>query len=359
MTNPASLLFTLAEFDHRMCFAYDLNGKRFIYVNPAFESFFRLIAAHASIDTFFDLVHTDDQAYLKQSYANLALGVFKSNIEFRMKLPDKKEYFLRLNLLRQIQEDNETILSGYLEDISAYKAHDDKLNEFANKKNTVLNIISHDLAGPLGSIQNLAALLSRKTKLLDDKEVKKWVLLIEDISKKSVQMIQEFVKLEFIESAGVNLVKKRINLSQIFETAIQEYQQPENERSITFRFNANPAVIYAEIDESKFFQAINNLISNAIKFTPDGGTITLSLEEKEESILITVADTGIGIPKKFHNHLFDKFNSARRTGLKGEPSVGLGMSIIKTIVEWHDGKIWFDSEENKGTSFYIEIAKKS
>jgi len=359
MTNPTSLLFTLAEFDHRMCFAYDLNSKRFIYVNPAFESFFRVVAAQASIDTFFDLVHTDDQAYLKQSYANLKLGVFKSNIEFRMKLPDKKEYFLRLNLLRQIQEDNETILSGYVEDISAYKTHDDKLTEFANKKNAVLNIISHDLAGPLGSIQNLAALLSRKTKLLDDKEVKKWVLLIEDISKKSVQMIQEFVKLEFIESAGVNLVKKRINLSQIFESAIQEYQQPENEMSITFRFNANPAVIYAEIDESKFFQAINNLISNAIKFTPDCGTITLSLEEKEESILITVADTGIGIPKKFHNHLFDKFNSARRTGLKGEPSVGLGMSIIKTIVEWHDGKIWFDSEENKGTSFYIEIAKKS
>src|SRR5207253_7910739 len=110
-------------------------------------------------------------------------------------------------------------------------------------------------------------------------------------------------------------------------------------------------------DDTKFMQVINNLISNAIKFTPDGGEITVSLEEKEETVLITVADTGIGIPEKFHATLFDKFSAARRPGIKGEPSVGLGMSIIKMIVEWHQGHIWFDSQENKGTTFYIEIPK--
>ena len=66
-------------------------------------------------------------------------------------------------------------------------------------------------------------------------------------------------------------------------------------------------------------------------------------------------DTGVGIPEKFHEKLFEKFSTARRTGLKGEPSVGLGMSIIKTIIEWHEGKIWFESQQNKGTTFYIEI----
>ena len=91
-------------------------------------------------------------------------------------------------------------------------------------------------------------------------------------------------------------------------------------------------------------QVINNLISNSIKFTPDGGEITVSLEEKENTVLITVADTGIGIPEKYHDTLFDKFTRARRPGIKGEPSVGLGMSIIKTIVEWHQGTIWFESQ---------------
>ncbi|RZK35204.1 MAG: ATP-binding protein, partial [Hymenobacter sp.] len=106
-------------------------------------------------------------------------------------------------------------------------------------------------------------------------------------------------------------------------------------------------------------QAVNNLISNAIKFTRDGSSITLSLEERPEKVMIIVSDNGIGIPERFHAALFDKFSPAGRTGLNGEPSVGLGMSIIKTIVEWHEGRIWFESEETKGTTFYIEIAKSS
>ena len=103
---------------------------------------------------------------------------------------------------------------------------------------------------------------------------------------------------------------------------------------------------------------INNLISNAIKFTPDGGHITLSIEDQQDVVLFTVADTGVGIPAKFHDTLFSKFTKARRAGLKGEPSIGLGMSIIKTIVNWHEGKIWFESEEKKGTTFYIELPKE-
>ncbi len=104
-------------------------------------------------------------------------------------------------------------------------------------------------------------------------------------------------------------------------------------------------------------QVINNLISNALKFTPEGGSITVNVEESDRSVLISVADTGIGIPKKYHATLFDKFSQARRTGLKGQHSTGLGMSIIKTIVDWHQGKIWFNSEENKGTTFYVELPK--
>ncbi|RYY26245.1 MAG: ATP-binding protein, partial [Chitinophagaceae bacterium] len=138
-----------------------------------------------------------------------------------------------------------------------------------------------------------------------------------------------------------------------------EYQQSEVEIGKVFHFDTSGPEIFAFIDESKFFQAVNNLVSNALKFTPDGGIITLSLEEKEHTALLTVADNGIGIPMKYQANLFDKFNDARRPGLKGEPSVGLGMSIIKTIVEWHQGRIWFDSEVNKGSTFYIEIPKSN
>lgn len=120
---------------------------------------------------------------------------------------------------------------------------------------------------------------------------------------------------------------------------IGQYENSSDKIYKNFRFNVSSEKIYVNIDAYKFSQAVNNLISNAIKFTKDGGTIILSLEERSESVLISVADDGIGIPVEYHENLFEKFTEARRPGLKGEPSVGLGMSVIKTIVEWHGGKI--------------------
>ncbi|WP_230145323.1 MULTISPECIES: sensor histidine kinase KdpD [unclassified Pedobacter] len=137
----------------------------------------------------------------------------------------------------------------------------------------------------------------------------------------------------------------------------QEYFDMQDGLQITFSCRSSKERIFAEIDEDKFMQVINNLISNSLKFTPKNGNIDVYLTESKKQILITVADNGIGIPKEYHATLFEKFTNARRNGLNGEQSTGLGMSIIKTIVEWHKGKIWFDSEENKGTKFYIELPK--
>ncbi len=356
---PTSLLFALAEHDQRICFAFDLSSNCFVYANPAFEAFFQTPFAIAAPEFLLAMVHPEDVKYLEECYTSFQPGELKNDIEFRMLLTDKKEYALRLSVLLDKGQSNKGVLSGYLEDISAYKSQIDKLNKFSNKKNSVLNILSHDLTGPLGSIQNLSQLLSRETKSLENKEINKWLSLIEKISKKGIHLIQEFVKQEFLETAGPALFKKRINLVQPFESLIEEYIALANEMGQSFRFNCAKAQVFAEVDEPKFIQVVNNLLSNAIKFTPDGGTIVLGLEENEETLLISVADNGVGIPRKFHDGLFDKFNEARRPGLKGEPSVGLGMSIIKTIVDWHEGRIWFDSEENKGTTFYIEMAKSS
>jgi two-component system sensor histidine kinase VicK len=357
MTDPSSLLLSLAAHDQRVCFAYNSSTRQFIYLNPAFEKFFQVKAVGVTANDLMEMVHADDQAYLLEQLENLSPDLLQTNIEFRVIPADQKEYSVRLNILPQKLDNGEEVLTGYLEDISADKAQSDNLNKFNNKKNSILNILSHDLAGPLGSIRNMATLISRKTSSLEDQQLNRFIASIEKLSSKSIKMIQEFIQQEFIESAGVELLQRRANLAEKFMGITEEYVQSEAETGITFHFHSSHAEVYANVDESKFLQAVSNLISNALKFTPDGGTITLGLEEKEETILVSVADTGIGIPQKFHATLFDKFNSARRQGLKGEPSVGLGMSIIKTIVEWHDGRIWFESAENLGTTFYIELPK--
>ena len=357
MIHPATLLLTLADHDHRICFAFNITKNNFIYLSPAFDRFFQLPPDMATPKLLFSFVHAEDSGYIKSVYHSLEPGVLKDNLECRLILSDKKEYTVRFTLLLDFYEQEEKVLSGYLEDMTSVKANEEKGKELSNKKNAILNILSHDLAGPLGSIKNFAFLLSKKTKPLEDKEINKIISSIERISKRSIQMIQEFIKQEFVESVGVDLVKTRINLVEKIDKFMQEYFLSENETGKIFRFQTSHAQVYAEIDENKFMQVLNNLISNALKFTPDGGTITVNILENEQHILVTIADTGVGIPQKFHASLFDRFSEARRPGLKGEPSVGLGMSIIKTIVEWHQAKIWFESEEHKGTVFYIELPK--
>ncbi|MGI4020536.1 MAG: sensor histidine kinase [Janthinobacterium lividum] len=354
-----SLMFALAAHDQRICGAFNVATSQFIYMNAAFEKFFQINPAIVSIAEILDMIHPDDRVYLGENYRAMESGVFKNNLEFRILLPNKKEHTLRLSMFFDEGQSGERVLIGYLDNISDAKANSNKLNEYANKKNSILNILSHELAGPLNSIDSLTTLLDNETKYLENKEIGQWIALMRETSRNGINLIQEFIQQEFIESAGVALIKKRTELVVIFRNAILKYQQLNVQSAKFFSYETNANTIYAEIDESKFFQAINNLISNAIKFTPDGGTITLGIEERAQNLLITVADNGIGIPEKYHATLFDKFSEARRKGLKGEPSVGLGMSIIKNIIGWHEGKIWFESEENKGTTFYIEMAKSS
>jgi two-component system sensor histidine kinase VicK len=140
-------------------------------------------------------------------------------------------------------------------------------------------------------------------------------------------------------------------ISQAMEIYLKS--QKNIHKHITFT-HSHPYV-YAEIDSMKFLQIINNLVSNAIKFTKDEGKIHVHLEKLEKTFLITVTDNGIGIPKNLQPIIFKKYTKAGRIGIKGEESVGLGMWILNSLTEEHGGKVWFESEAKKGTTFYVEI----
>jgi two-component system sensor histidine kinase VicK len=305
MNKPSSLLLTFAEKDNRICFSIELKNQQFIYLNPAFEAFFKIKREEADAEKLFAFVHPEDRAYLESFYRSLKPEEFKDNVEFRIILPDRKLYHLRLNAYLQGGAAQGGTLTGYLEDITISKEHERKLDDLSNRKNAVLNILSHDLAGPLGAIQNYTYLLSRQKSVVEVEQVAKMISAIEKISKRSTNLIQQFVKNEFLESVGVDVSKIRVNLVEKVGEFMQEYYGVQTATNLTFEFKTSSDQIYAEIDDAKFMQVYNNLISNSMKFTPDGGKITVTIEEREGSIMISVADTGIGIPKEFHAHLFD------------------------------------------------------
>ncbi|HPA63560.1 MAG TPA: ATP-binding protein [Spirochaetota bacterium] len=112
--------------------------------------------------------------------------------------------------------------------------------------------------------------------------------------------------------------------------------------------------MYCNVNRVKFSRVMDNLISNALKFTHYGGSIRIEIKQiQNEEILISIADTGIGIPASLQDDLFKPYTVSGREGTSNEKSTGLGLSITKEIVELHCGKIWFESKEGKGTTFFI------
>jgi len=356
-TDNAALdfLLTFTEGTDQVIFAYDITSNQFTFLNPAFEKIWGKRRKGIMDDSAaLWKIHPEDKLYVQQNYHELLEGVLINDIEFRIKLRNNIEKCVCLK--PRVTEDH--LIIGSVQDITAQKQYTDVLKKYSDKKNAILNILSHDLAGPLANIQTLSAMLSNDTKAeINHVQIRQVINIIERSSKQGTQLIQDFIKQEFLDSANVELIKSRVDLVNKVKETMQEYWLSPLLTQKTFHFLPSTETIYLNLDDNKFMQVINNLVSNAIKFTPDGGEITVSLEEKEDTVLISVADTGIGIPEKHHATLFEKFTRARRPGIKGEPSVGLGMSIIKTIVEWHQGKIWFESQENKGTTFYIELPK--
>jgi two-component system sensor histidine kinase VicK len=359
LSNTFHLFEEAAKRTDKVYFAFDIKTKQFLYLNPAFEQLLNksIEDIYKKTEYLLESIHAEDRKYLFQVYHEIINGEEKKEVEFRIQYPDGSfRWILMAPFL--IEESGKSVLVGVAEDYTNRRDKNQNMQEFAAKKDSIMEILSHDLAGPLNNIKGIAAVLADELKGKEHPKLDKLTRIIEETSERSIRLIREFVKVEFLQSEKSELVKVRVDMVEKMKEVLEQYEGSEHEIQKTFHFNISDEPIFASIDLYKFTQVLNNLISNAIKFTGDEGEITVTLKDKQENIFISVADNGIGIPAKYHENLFEKFTKARRNGLKGEPSTGLGMSIIKTIVEWHNGKIWFESEENKGTAFYLEIPKE-
>ncbi|UOQ65985.1 PAS domain-containing sensor histidine kinase [Hymenobacter volaticus] len=339
-------------------FVYDLASQRVTYVNPAYE---RMWNGHREqvneeLPDLLARLHPDDRDYAADCFARLSQGLLRENVELRLLGPGEEVQWLCVRAYYRPDNGHDT-LSGFIDDITVEKAYSQNAEKFNTKKNSTLEILSHDLAGPLRLMQSMTGQLNQQLQEHPDPHLHELLRVIMVTCGESVDMIHDFVDNEFFESSNVELKRERVNLVERVGIMVDNYQRTELTLGLTFSLEASAATIYASIDENKFMQVLNNLVGNAIKFTPAGGHIRVGLRESADHVLATVADDGIGIPTDVQGELFERFTRARRPGLRGEKSTGLGMSIVRTIVLLHEGRIWFESEEGEGTTFYIEVPK--
>lgn len=227
------------------------------------------------------------------------------------------------------------------------------------KKNEGLDFISiavHQLRTPLISMKWAAELLLKGEmgKLNSDQKG-----LIGDIYKSAVnmnQLVNHILSVAKIESNQLSVKKELINPNEVLEEALKELAPlfQGKKQSVSFKKGTLPIL---EIDQGILSQIFKNLLANSNKYTSEGGKIEVSssFNKKEGKILFSVGDNGMGIPKSEQAKIFQRFFRASNASKLDNEGTGLGLYIIKKFVDLLGGKIWFESEENKGTTFYLTL----
>jgi signal transduction histidine kinase len=210
----------------------------------------------------------------------------------------------------------------------------------------MLKVITHDLRNPMTSIVAIADMLLAKGGLED--EMKQLLEIMQRSGVTSIRMIGEILNAQSSE-----LQKEKVDLDQLLEFTVNMMQFRANEKKQTITLQAEPVSTFANYD--RLWRVISNLIGNAIKFSPQNKNIKVSLVKKDNKALISVKDEGIGIDSNVKARLFDAFTPYKREGTMGEESFGLGLSISRQIIEAHGGRLWFESELGKGSTFYVEM----
>jgi two-component system sensor histidine kinase VicK len=299
--------------------------------------------------------HREDWQFLQQRLWTHKMPAF--TLETRLVRPDGSSFWCQVHSVLFPDEGGEL---GYtiLEDISDRKGLEIRLQRVYDAQETILHLASHDLKGPIGHIELLTNLLQRElashsVEAPPPPEMVHYLGLIRGACAHAYTLLQDVLYVGDLNQNG--LQKRPVDLPAYLTTQVNIHRLAAKEKGITLALDLAAEPVEANLHAEKFSRMLDNLLGNALKFTPAGGTVTVGLRRHEGKPLLTVQDTGIGIPSKLHHNLFDKFNPDRRAGLRGEVTTGLGLFIAKQIVQLHGGHIWLESREAEGTTFFIGL----
>ncbi|TSD67019.1 HAMP domain-containing histidine kinase [Inquilinus sp. KBS0705] len=236
---------------------------------------------------------------------------------------------------------------GQIVEIRLKNAEIEKANTF---KNQVLGTVAHDLRNPIAAVESLAMMMELED---IDEETQENLTMMRESCVKARTIIDDLLDAARNENANT-LDTKKTELNKLLQGIVNTWKIQQGGNSNVLLIS-NIKTVYAQINHEKFPRVIDNLISNALKFSKETDKVEVHLNREKNNIVIQVKDHGLGMPKDMITKLFERFSGAGRTGLKGEQSTGIGLSIVKEIVESHGGKITADSVEGKGSTFTIVL----
>lgn len=231
-----------------------------------------------------------------------------------------------------------------------------ELIELNNLKNQFLGIAAHDLRNPLGHILNYLELM-QEDELLKDTEHSYTLNQIQTMSTFMLGLINDLLDYSTIESGTISLLPEPIDLVALLKRTIELNKDYAKKKNIEIRFTAAFLTYSIIADYSKIMQIAQNILSNAIKYSPADASVDVAFYDEENSVVFFVQDEGPGMSKEESDNLFKPFQKGSAPGTAGETKTGLGLYICKRIADAHHGEIWIESSPGAGASFYVRLPK--
>lgn len=226
-----------------------------------------------------------------------------------------------------------------------------QLKEMEDMRQEFISNVSHEIQSPLTSISGFARALQYDQ--LSNEERTHYLSIIETESKRLSKLSDSLLKLTSLESTNHPFDRKRYRLDQQIRNIILACEPQWVEKNLEMDVSLEKVIFNG--DEDLMSQVWMNLIHNSIKFTPSLGRIRVHLQQMDDEAIVKIIDTGIGISKANQLHIFERFFKADKARERSKGGSGLGLSIVKKIIEMHEGSIFVDSEEGKGTVFTISL----
>ena len=232
--------------------------------------------------------------------------------------------------------------------------------EERERKQFVSNV-SHELRTPLTSVHSYVEALSDGA--WKDKDIApQFLTVIQNETNRMIRMINDLLSLSRMDSGTTKLNLEYVNIKELFnyilnrfDMIIKKDENDQNSKKYTIERYFTDKDLWVEIDTDKFTQVIDNIMNNAIKYSPDGGVITTRLLETHNHVILSISDQGLGIPRKDLGRIFDRFFRVDKARSRKQGGTGLGLAISEEVINLLGGQIWVDSIEGQGSTFYISL----
>ena len=259
--------------------------------------------------------------------------------------------------IQRLEIDGKNVFAAVLRDITARQRAEDALRDAVTAREDMLGIVSHDLRNPANAVKMLArSILDGETEDQLPSHVVERVTVIKQAAEQIDMLIQDLLDTTRLAGGRLTVTPMVIDVAAVIERSIEALRPIADASRVELRTGVPASLPDVYADPGRVAQLLSNLIGNGIKFTPPGGSVTLSAQSDENDVLFVVADTGEGIPSDQLPHVFERFYQGSRAGRTPiRHGAGLGLPISRGIVEAHGGNIWIESTLGVGTTVRFSL----